>query len=86
MEDHAITTSDGYILHIFRIPFGKKSPPTNQTRPPILIMHGLMDSSNGFIDLGPENSLGKSSYPYLVMFNRKYSEKSQIRLNFQLIF
>lgn len=51
-----------YILHVFRIPYGLKSPQTNQTRPPVLLMHGLMDSSNGYINLGPENSLGKSKF------------------------
>lgn len=60
VEDHEIVTNDGYILHMFRIPYGKKSPTTNKTRPPILFMHGLMDSSNGFVVLGAGKSLGES--------------------------
>lgn len=57
VEDHEVVTDDGYILHLFRIPHGIKSPQTNQTRPPVLLMHGLFDSSNCWIVLGPENSL-----------------------------
>lgn len=58
VEDHELTTNDGYILHLFRIPYGIKSKQTNKKRPPVLLMHGIMDSSNGFIVLGSENSLG----------------------------
>lgn len=57
VEDHELTTDDGYILHLFRIPHGIKSPETNRTRPPVLLMHGLFDSSNCWIVLGSENSL-----------------------------
>lgn len=59
VEIHQIKTEDEYILHAFRIPYGRKSPQTNRTRPLVLIMHGLMDSSNGFVVLSPEDSLGK---------------------------
>lgn len=47
VEIHQIKTGDGYILHAFRIPYGQKSPQTKQSKPLVLIMHGLMDSSNG---------------------------------------
>lgn len=59
VEDHEIITDDGYILHVFRIPHGKKSVLMNRIRPPILLMHGFLDSSNGFIVLGAKHSLGK---------------------------
>lgn len=59
MEEHEIITDDGYILKLFRIPFGKRSPLTETSRPPVLLAHALLDSSNSFIALGPDNSLGK---------------------------
>lgn len=58
VEDHEIVTDDGYILNLFRIPHGIKSPQTKQKRPPVLLMHGLFDSSNCYIVLGSDNSLG----------------------------
>lgn len=58
VEDHELTTDDGYILHLFRIPHGINSQQTNRTRPPVLLMHGLFDSSNCYIVLGRDNSLG----------------------------
>lgn len=75
VEKHQITTDDGYILHAFRIPYGRKSPQTNQTRPVVLIMHGLMDSSNGVIVLPPGESLGKKNLVY------KYNTRRVQKLN-----
>lgn len=59
VEEHEVITDDGYILTLFRIPFGKKSPLTEKHRPPVLLSHALLESSNSFIALGPDNSLGK---------------------------
>ncbi|XP_061716859.1 lipase 1-like [Cydia pomonella] len=42
-EEHRVTTADGYILTLFRIP-GKK--------PPVLLLHGLIDCSDTFIIRG----------------------------------
>ncbi|XP_063366257.1 lipase 1-like [Cydia amplana] len=42
-EEHRVTTEDGYILTLFRIP-GKK--------PPVLLLHGLNDCSDTFIIRG----------------------------------
>lgn len=64
VEDHELTTDDGYILHLFRIPHGIKSNQANQRRPAVLLMHGIMDSSNGFIVLGADNSLGKYFFQF----------------------
>lgn len=58
VESYEIITRDGYILHVFRIPHGKESALTNQTRAPILLMHAILDSSNGFIVSGDEHALG----------------------------
>lgn len=40
-----MTTSDGYILQIFRIPNGKESVGVDR-KPAILIEHGLMASAD----------------------------------------
>ncbi|KAJ8922878.1 hypothetical protein NQ315_007913, partial [Exocentrus adspersus] len=54
-ETHKITTEDGYILVLHRIPRGIKGV---KKKTPILIMHGLGSSSGDFINMGPDNSLG----------------------------
>ena len=59
-EKHEVLTDDGYYLTVFRIPAGK-----NQTikdampahRPPILLLHGLMDSADSWIIVDDKNSL-----------------------------
>ncbi len=59
MELHHITTDDGYILGVFRIP---SSPfvinPPIKNRQPILLMHALLDSSYAYICQDREHSLG----------------------------
>lgn len=55
---HEVTTKDGYILELHRIPHGRKSPKTYEPRQPVLLMHGFLESSNGWVVLGSENSLG----------------------------
>lgn len=49
-EVHHVTTEDGYILTMHRI--------RNQGAQPFLLQHGLVDSSAGFIVMGPNVSLG----------------------------
>ncbi|XP_055311150.1 lipase 3-like isoform X1 [Sitodiplosis mosellana] len=56
-EVHTVVTDDEYILQLHRIPYGKISPKSNKPRPPVYLMHAFMESSNGWIVLGPENSL-----------------------------
>lgn len=58
-EIHHVTNNDGYILELHRIPHGVKSPQSDKPKPPVLLVHGFLDSSNGWIVLGSENSLGK---------------------------
>ncbi|GAM29243.1 hypothetical protein SAMD00019534_124190, partial [Acytostelium subglobosum LB1] len=55
-EQHYATTEDGYILGLFRIPYGR-SGPSNQTRQPVLLQHGLLDSSITWIINEPSESL-----------------------------
>ncbi len=60
MEIHNIETNDGYILHLFRIPASKEEinyTTNNKKRQPILLQHGLLDSSDGWICNSEEFSL-----------------------------
>ncbi|XP_017059192.1 lipase 1 [Drosophila ficusphila] len=57
-EAHNVTTADGYQLQVQRLPrLGAK---------PVLLVHGLLGSSLGWVCLGPEKSLA------FQLFNRKY--------------
>lgn len=51
-EVHQVTTEDGYILTMHRIR-GK------QGAQPFFLQHGLVDSSAGYVIMGPNVSLGK---------------------------
>jgi pimeloyl-ACP methyl ester carboxylesterase len=45
-EDHSVTCDDGFVLHMFRIPYGINSSVSKSTpRTPVLLQHGLLDSS-----------------------------------------
>ena len=59
VEEHFVTTEDGYILGIHRIPHGKNSWDMNQhqngrPKPSIFLGHGLMSSSASY-SWGPAN-------------------------------
>lgn len=56
VETHYVTTEDGYILTLFRIPYGKKSA-LKQPGKPVLLQHGYKATSQCFISRG-EKSLG----------------------------
>lgn len=51
VETHYVTTSDGYILTMFRIPSETSSPP-------VLLQHGLLDSSYTWVSNYEDQSLG----------------------------
>lgn len=54
-EEHSVVTEDGYVLTVFRI----NSKNCNQIRkPPVILMHGLLQSSDGWLDAGPNSGLG----------------------------
>lgn len=49
-EKHEVTTSDGYILQLFRIPGGKNEKDYYKTpKPPAYFQHGLLDSADGWV-------------------------------------
>nr|CAD7578026.1 unnamed protein product [Timema californicum] len=54
-ETHSVTTEDGYILTLHRIPYGKSGPSNN--RPAVLVQHGLLCSSDAWVIMEPEKSL-----------------------------
>jgi len=54
LEVHTAVTPDGYELVLYHIPHGKVTP---QTKGPVLLQHGLTDSSAGWCLNEPEESL-----------------------------
>lgn len=56
VEIHTITTSDGYIIEIHRIPFGLKTSEGPKT--PVIIQHGILCSSADYVINFPYQSLG----------------------------
>ncbi|XP_049520202.1 lysosomal acid lipase/cholesteryl ester hydrolase-like isoform X1 [Dermacentor silvarum] len=69
VQEHTVTTRDGYVLPLQRIPYGRdelrssSSSPTRrfQPRPPVIVMHALLFSSSVWVVNGPDQSL-----PYLL--------------------
>ncbi|XP_013141648.1 PREDICTED: lipase 3-like [Papilio polytes] len=55
IEVHTVTTEDGYILSLHRIPKGRNSTRNDLV---VLLMHGILDSSDSWILQGPNKSLG----------------------------
>ncbi|NXV18610.1 LIPM Lipase, partial [Cepphus grylle] len=56
-EEYEVTTQDGYILGIFRIPAGRNSQNTGK-KPAVLLHHGTLGDSTHWISNLPNNSLG----------------------------
>eukprot|EP00727_Mastigamoeba_balamuthi_P010962 m51a1_g6489 putative lipase 1 precursor (224) ;mRNA; r:151701-158817 len=54
-EEHDVTTSDGYILKLFRIPCSRNGKCGG---PPVLVVHALVCSADEFLLDGAEQSLG----------------------------
>lgn len=64
-EAHVVSTEDGYLLTLHRIPGKFNSHP-------VLLQHGLLGSSTDWVLTGPKNSLGI----FLILFkNYFYSYK-----------
>ena len=55
-EKHIVKTEDGYYLVVFRIPGGKKCEDPSKL-PPVLLQHGVFDSSDGWVCNGEEHSI-----------------------------
>jgi len=57
-EEHWVTTPDGYILALHRIPHGISTGASASPRPPILVIHGLLCSSADWVISTPSKGLG----------------------------
>ncbi|XP_023711033.2 gastric triacylglycerol lipase [Cryptotermes secundus] len=57
-ETHTVTTDDGYILTMHRIPYSPLSNSTDTARPVVFLQHGLISSSVDWVIMGPGNGLG----------------------------
>ncbi|KAF3419799.1 hypothetical protein E2986_14130 [Frieseomelitta varia] len=57
-ESYDVTTQDGYVLRMDRVPGSRKSPP-NDNKTAVLLVHGLLDASPTWLVEGAEKSLGK---------------------------
>ena len=71
-EMHPVTTDDGYILMLHRIPYPKarNSGPTGQ---PVFILHGIPDSSADWVLLPTEKSLGKKDKTNYICISNLYT-------------
>ena len=49
LEVHSIQTEDGYVLTYFRIQRKNKERVNDQYKSVVLLQHGFIDSSDGFI-------------------------------------
>ncbi|EEC16218.1 gastric triacylglycerol lipase, putative, partial [Ixodes scapularis] len=57
-ERHHVTTEDGYILEIDRIPHGLSETGQGQTRTPVLCVHGVISSAADYVMNNPLESPG----------------------------
>jgi len=55
-ETHTVTTEDGYILRIHRIPYARGQE-YNLSRPVVFLQHGLLSSSADWVVTGPGHGL-----------------------------
>ncbi|KAJ9595453.1 hypothetical protein L9F63_013364 [Diploptera punctata] len=62
VETHTVTTDDGYILTLHRIPYSDKSNKTEVTRPVVFLQHGLLCSSVDWVIMGPAYMLSDAGY------------------------
>ena len=76
-EEHQVTTEDGYILTMYRIPGfidEEQEPQTNGPKPPVLFQHGLFSSAYCWIvnyaDVAPAYVAARAGYDVWLGNNR----------------
>ncbi|XP_058527311.1 lipase member J isoform X5 [Ochotona princeps] len=57
-EKYDIVTEDGYILDLYRIPYGKANNNNSAQRLVVYLQHGLLTSASSWVSNLPNNSLG----------------------------
>ncbi|XP_020211110.1 triacylglycerol lipase 2 [Cajanus cajan] len=55
-EEHKVTTNDGYILSMQRIPVGRSGKKVD--KPPVLLQHGIFSDAKTWLGNSPDESLG----------------------------
>ncbi|XP_023235799.1 uncharacterized protein LOC111635160 [Centruroides sculpturatus] len=59
VEEYTVQTKDGYLLKLFRIPYGRKSQVQNtKNRPVVFLQHGVLESATDWVINFPNQSLG----------------------------
>lgn len=79
VEVHNVTTKDGYVLSLYRIPGSPNSATPLKNKIPVLMLHGLFESSNSWIVQGPSKSLGKMWTSEHTVLGEKKSTEIRIR-------
>ncbi|NWZ04354.1 LIPM Lipase, partial [Agelaius phoeniceus] len=57
-EEYEVTTEDGYILGVYRIPAGRNSTRNTGQRPAVFLQHAFLGDATHWISNLPSNSLG----------------------------
>lgn len=65
VASYSVTTEDGYILEVHRIPGKKDQTSDLGTGKPVFLQHGLLCSSADWLISPSDRSLGKIGNPYL---------------------
>ena len=73
-EEHTVTTSDGYILKLGRIPGLKDEQVVEGAKPPIVLQHGVLGNMMQFVlntnDTSPAFVLARKGYDVWMGNNR----------------